>query len=257
MSLKALNQARYAPRAAAYVQSATHAQGVELVRLVELAQPQPHWRALDVATGGGHTALKFAPQVAQLVATDLTPAMLEAARAFIAPQAANVVFSLADAENLPFASSSFDLVTCRIAPHHFPDPWRFVGQCARVLRPGGLLLVQDHVLPDDDRAARYVDSFERLRDPSHVRAFSELEWRGMFLDHDFIVEHTETIVKRHNFRDWAERQGCDAATMERLQIMLLRANPAVLAHMQPEYAGTDYATFADHHLIILGRKPQG
>ncbi|MDW8171112.1 MAG: methyltransferase domain-containing protein [Anaerolineae bacterium] len=255
MSFKALNQARYGPRAAAYVASVTHAQGAELARLVEIAQPQPHWRALDVATGGGHTALRFAPHVTQVVATDLTLAMLEAARAFIAPRAGNVLFSLADAENLPFPRASFDLVTCRIAPHHFPDPWRFVGQCARVLRSGGLLLVQDHVLPDDPQAARYVDSFERLRDPSHVRAFSEAEWRGMFLDHDFIIEHTETLIKRHHLREWAERQGCDAATMERLHVMLLRANPPVQAHMQPEYAGTDYATFADHHLILMGRKP--
>ena len=255
MSLKALNQARYGPRAAAYVASPTHAQGAELSRLVELAQPLPHWRVLDVATGGGHTALKFAPHVAQVVATDLTPAMVEAARAFIAPQAHNVFFSLADAEALPFPRASFDLVTCRIAPHHFPDPWRFVGQGARVLRPGGILLVQDHLLPDDPLAARYIDSFERLRDPSHVRAFSAAEWRGMFLDHDLIIEHTETIIKRHNLREWAERQGCNAATMERLQVMLLRANPPVQAHMLPKYVGTDYATFANQHLIILGRKP--
>jgi len=249
-------QARFAQYAEGYVTSKSHAQGADLERLLELAQPSSDWLMLDVATGGGHTALKFAPHVARVVAADLTPTMLHAARAFIAEQrAANVVYSASDAENLPFADNSFDLVTCRIAPHHFPDCYRFVQECARVLKPGGLLLVEDHLAPDDERAARYLDSFERLRDPSHVRAFADYEWQGMFLDTGLAVEHNEPIVKSGSkLVPWAERQGCTPETIDRLQVMMAQAPVAVAAWVRPQCVGTPDASLDHHYLIIAGRK---
>lgn len=249
-------QARFAQFAQGYITSKSHAKGADLERLLELAQPQPDWVVLDVATGGGHTALKFAPHVARVVAADLTLTMLRAARAFIAEHGAtNVVYSAGDAENLPFAISSFELVTCRIAPHHFPDCYRFVQECARVLKPGGLLLVEDHLAPGDERAARYLDSFERLRDPSHVRAFADYEWQGMFLDAALAVEHAEPIVKSGGkLVPWAERQGCTPETIDRLQVMMAQAPTAVADWVRPQCVGTPDASLDHHYLIIAGRK---
>jgi ubiquinone/menaquinone biosynthesis C-methylase UbiE len=254
--VKAHAQQRFGQYAQGYVESKTHAAGSDLDRLVELTQPQKDWLALDVATGGGHTTLKFAPQVGKVVSSDLTMTMLEAARKFINEQGApNVTYSAADGENLPFASNSFDLVTCRIAPHHFPDCFRFVQECARVLKPGGVFIVQDHVLPDDARAGRYIDSFERLRDPSHHRAFAEYEWRGMFLDAGLTVEAAEIIRKSgDSMIVWAERQGCPPETIERLQVMLAQAPQAVAEWIRPRYVGTKEVTFDHTHIIIMGRK---
>ena len=255
---KDLSKQRYTDRADAYVSSETHAKHADLDRLVEIAAPQPDWHVLDVATGGGHTALKFAPHVAHVTATDLTPRMLEKARTFISEQGAeNVDFKEADAENLPFADAQFDLVTCRIAPHHFPDAFKFVLECARVLKPGGLLLLQDHVLPDDERAADYVDAFEKLRDPSHHQAFPEYAWQGMFLDAGLTVDHTEQLTKRHNFIDWTTRQQCDPATIERLTVLLAQAPQTPAAWLQARAIGTADCSFVNHHLIIMGRKPRG
>lgn len=252
---KSLSQQRYNQFAQGYVTSQTHAKGADLDRLVDIAQPKADWVVLDVATGGGHTALKFAPHVARVVASDLTPNMLEAAQTFISGKGiSNIEFKLADAENLPFNDVEFDLVTCRIAPHHFPECFRFVQESTRVLKPGGLLLVQDHVLPDDEKAARYVDAFETLRDPSHNRAFAEYEWVGMFLDAGLTVEHTEQLVKVHEFVPWAERQGCTPDVIQRLVILLKQAPPAATEWMQPRAVGTPEATFVNHHLIIAGRK---
>jgi ubiquinone/menaquinone biosynthesis C-methylase UbiE len=252
---KTLSQRRYSKFAHDYVTSTAHAQGKELDRLVEIAQPQPDWIALDVATGGGHTALKFAPLVAQVIATDITPKMLDAAQAFIATNGVkNVTFRLADAEDLPFEDGTFDLVTCRIAPHHFPHGARFVHESSRVLKAGGLLLVQDHVLPEDAQAARYIDAFERLRDPSHHRAYTTNEWVGMFQAAGLKVEGAEQIVKRHEFVPWAERQSCTRQVIERLTGMVEQATEAVAAWMQPRGFGTPGATFASRHIIISGRK---
>jgi ubiquinone/menaquinone biosynthesis C-methylase UbiE len=252
---KALAQQRYTRFAEGYVTSPSHAAGADLDRLLEIAHPHEDWVALDVATGGGHTALKFAPHVARVVATDLTPRMLEKAAAFVSTQGAtNVTYQQADAEDLPFDADSFDLVTCRIAPHHFPDPARFVREGARVLRSGGLLLVQDHVLPEDETAARYIDGFERLRDPSHHRAFSQSEWVAMFHAAGLAVEQAEKMVKRHDFASWVTRQDCLPDVVARLEEMLRGAPAAAKAWLAPQDTGTPDASFANHHILIAGRK---
>ncbi len=115
---KILSKERYSQFADGYVTSLTHAKGADLDMLIEIARPQADWHVLDIATGGGHTALKFAPYVQQVTATDLTPNMLDKASEFIRSQGIeNVDFRVADAEDLPFENEQFDLVTCRIAPH--------------------------------------------------------------------------------------------------------------------------------------------
>jgi SAM-dependent methyltransferase len=166
-----------------------------------------------------------------------------------------VVFGAADAENLPFVSAVFDLVTCRIAPHHFPDCFRFVQESARVLKPGGTLLVQDHVLANDEQTARYTDAFEMLRDPSHHRAFAQYEWEGMFQDAGLAIVHTEQVVKRHQLYPWAMRQGCSPEVIQQLEVMLTQAPPPVKDWMLPQHLGATEASFVNRHLIIAGKKP--
>jgi len=201
--MSSLSQQRFGVHAQNYVTSATHAKGADLDRLLELARPQPDWVVLDVATGGGHTALKFAPHVAHVVASDITPQMLEAAEAHITGKGIrNVEFKEARAEALPFDSNTFDLVTCRIAPHHFDDVAQFVKEAARVVKSGGLVLVQDQVMPEEPLIAGYVEAFEKLRDPSHNHALTETEWRAAFTAAGLTLEHVETLTKSHNFEEW-------------------------------------------------------
>lgn len=252
---KSLSQKRFGQFAGQYVTSQSHAQGADLDRLVEIANPQADWLVLDVATGGGHTALKFAPCVREVIASDLTPEMLAAAENFIRDKGcSNVIFGLAAAENLPFIADHFDLVTCRIAPHHFSDCAGFIREGARLLKPGGLLLVQDHLLPADPAAARFIDDFERLRDPSHHRAFSYPEWVGMFAQAGLHVTHTEEILKRHLLLPWVERQGCSPETLAQLRAMLRNSPPAAAAWLAAENLDTPKASFANHHLLISGRR---
>jgi len=252
---KALSKARYTRFADGYVTSETHARGSDLDRLLAIVNPQPHWQVLDIATGGGHTALKFAPRVARVIASDLTPRMLEKARRFIVEDKGvdNVSFEQADAENLPFDDDRFDLVTCRIAPHHFPDAQRFLREGARVLKAGGVFMLQDQVLPPDAEAARFVDAFERLRDPSHNRAFNEQEWKAMFARAGIAVERVEHYLKRHDFLKWARRQGCDAATIATLIALLEDASPSARAWMDPQAWGSEKATFLNRHILMRGR----
>jgi ubiquinone/menaquinone biosynthesis C-methylase UbiE len=266
-AIKAQVQGRFAATAERYVSSRSHAAGEDLERLVALAAPQPGWRVLDVATGGGHTTLRFAPLVAHVVALDLTPTMLSAARRFITDQltapegeagdeAPSIAFIAGDAEALPFPTSTFDLITCRIAPHHFPDCYRFVNECARVLRPDGTLLIEDNTVPDEARAARYIDSFERLRDPGHQRCYAGYEWEGMFLDAGLRVKHLERLTKPAvKLLQWAQTQSASEAVIEHLHVLLRQAPPAVREWMHPQASGTPDATFDHHYTLIKGRKP--
>lgn len=238
-----------------YVASPTHAKGADLDRLLAISDPHSDWIVLDVATGGGHTALKIAPHVSQVIASDLTPQMLATAEKHLRGQGiSNVEFRLADAEDLPFEPDTFDLVTCRIAAHHFPDCEKFVSEAARVLKPGGLLVVQDHLLPEDQITARYIDAFEKLRDPSHHRAYSRSEWSGFFERAGLTVEHTEEIEKLHQFFKWAAVQDCTSATIDMLEALIAVAPEGVREWMIPLEFGSKKATFIGHHLLIRGRK---
>ena len=252
---KRLSKQRYSQFADGYVSSQTHAEGNDLDILLELAEPQKDWHMIDIATGGGHTALKFSPFVNHVTATDLTKKMLQKAGEYTRREgAANISIKTADAEALPFKDGSFDLAACRIAAHHFPDPQQFLGETWRVLKPGGIFLFQDHVLPDDMEAAAIIDDFEKQRDPSHNRAYSFQAWVDMFTAAGFTVQHTQEITKRHIFLDWALRQGCSDITIQHLIEIVYNAPPTARLWMMPEKWGSQDASFTNHHLIIRAQK---
>ncbi|MBX6427124.1 MAG: methyltransferase domain-containing protein [Variibacter sp.] len=228
---KSLSQQEFGAHARSYLTSKPHAQGKSLERMVTLAEPQPHWHALDVATGAGHTAYAFAPHVARLWATDITDEMLEIVRGEIAKrQLANVRVAFARAECLPFDDESLDLVTCRIAPHHFESIPRFLDETRRVLKPGGTLALVDNVVPPGS-VGDYVNAFERLRDPSHLRAWTMPEWREALARHGFAIAHEEEIAKTMEFGPWAARH--DATMQALLRAMLKETTPAVKDFLRP------------------------
>ena len=246
-------QAQFGPNAAKYATSTVHAKGASLARLVELIQPQSDWSVLDIATAAGHTAFVFAPHVAHVLATDVTPEMLDVAAKLAAEKSvANVAFEIADAQALPFEDARFDLVTCRIAPHHFPDVAAFVAESYRVLKPGGMLAVVDNLVPAGI-AGDYVNAFEKLRDPSHGRCLTLDEWQEVFDAAGFTAIATETAPKRMTFEPWAIRLGATPETVATLRAMLAEAPQDVLDFLQPEGDGVDL-TFALSEAIVIGYK---
>ena len=133
--------------------------------------------ALDVATGGGHTALYLAKQGWRVTAGDLAPRMLENARALAAEAGCSIETRLFPAEEMPFPAVQFDLVTVRVAPHHFSSPAKFVAEVARVLKAGGHFLLIDGSVPDGDpETEAWLHRVEKWRDPSHGRFLSRTAW---------------------------------------------------------------------------------
>ena len=264
---KSLVQQQFGAHAAAYATSTVHAKGASLGRLVELVKPEPHWQALDIATGAGHTAAAFAPHVARVIASDVTDEMLAEARKLAAAKGfANMETAPADAEALPFEDGRFDLVTCRIAPHHFTDIPMFVAEVWRVLKPGGTFALVDNIAPDAESTPGFTttelsdasltyNAFETIRDRSHSRCLGMAEWSEIITDTGFDLLHKERLGKDMEFEPWAERLGADPATVERLRAMLSEGTPALQAFLKPRLAEGSLWFTLDEAILIV-RKPQ-
>jgi len=136
---------------------------------------------LDVACGAGHVVCAFARTVRHATGVDLTPAMLERARALQAELGlVNVTWQQGDVQPLPFPSGAFTLVTARYAFHHFPDPAAVLAEMTRVCAPGGTVMVVDTEASPDPVKADAFNRMERLRDASHTRALPLDEHRALF-----------------------------------------------------------------------------
>jgi ubiquinone/menaquinone biosynthesis C-methylase UbiE len=183
-------------RVEAYRESAAHREGPDLDLLAEWAEGR---NALDVATGGGHTARRLREAGFEVITLDPAPGM-----------AADV---LARAEDIPFADGSFDVVACRIAPHHFEDVRAAVAEMARVARD--LVLIEDTLY-----AGEHVEEAERLRDPTHVRSYSEAEWRALLEGAGLTVEEVRLLEKSRPVDAWLEQAGCTAEEAEEVKSML-------------------------------------
>jgi SAM-dependent methyltransferase len=186
----------WSERAELYRQSEAHRQGRDLELFVQWAEGET---ALDVATGGGHVAQWLREAGFKVVTTDSAPGMQP-----------DVV---SRGEDLPFADDSFDVVTCRVAAHHFDDPGAAVREMARVSR--SLVLVSDNLFVDE--AGEQAD---RLRDPTHVRNLSEGEWRAFFEAAGLRVEAFEREEKWVELDSWLERAGCAGEEAERVRELL-------------------------------------
>jgi ubiquinone/menaquinone biosynthesis C-methylase UbiE len=251
-------RASFGPNAAKYTSSAGHADSKALARLVARLAPRPTDHVLDIGTGAGHTALAFAPVVASVAAFDLTRAMLDEVRRNAQERGIdNVTVHQGAAESLPFTSGAFDLVTCRLTTHHFPALPRAVGEMARVLRPGGRLLVADTTVPEDDELDRAINEIELLRDPSHVRNWRPSEWRRMLVDVGLRVVECELGYYDEgsgmDFDGWTARIGTPPEAVAELRRRFVAASPGLTATLRIARDG-DHLRFALPRITVIAAK---
>lgn len=219
-SIESRIQERFGRAAAAYAVSPVHRGGPDLDAMLAAAALTGRERVLDLGCGPGHAAAAFAPHAAEVVALDLTEAMLETGRALAAERGlANLRFERGDAARLPFPDASFERVTSRHSAHHYSDPRAVLREVARVLRPGGTFLLVDAVAPENPAQDSFLNAFEILRDPSHVRDHTVAQWcemlRAVGLEPSTLASFTIEL----DFAAWVERIGTSPAAITGLRAL--------------------------------------
>jgi SAM-dependent methyltransferase len=173
-------------------------------RFVDAVDVGPETTILDVACGPGIITAHLAAKARAVVAFDLTPEMLQQARARCAKAGlTNVTFEQGSATALPFADSSFDCVVTRLSIHHFDAPRLVLDEMFRVLKPGGKFVLADVVSSADARCSELQNAIEVLRDPSHVRMLPAIELAALITGAGFAIDTQATWDQPRKFEEWA------------------------------------------------------
>jgi ubiquinone/menaquinone biosynthesis C-methylase UbiE len=227
-------QRQFGAIASEYAVSAVHRDGPDLQQLIAAAGFTGRERVLDLGCGAGHTALAAARHAASVVALDLTEEMLAVARGLAAEAGLhNVSFRHASATQIPCDDGAFDVVTSRFAAHHFHDPARAMMEAARVLRPGGLLLLVDTVSPEDGALDTFFNAVELLRDPSHVRNWRVSEWEALLHKASLQPETLARSTIDLDGAEWVRRSRTEPERVAAIQTLFAAATASVQATFTP------------------------
>jgi ubiquinone/menaquinone biosynthesis C-methylase UbiE len=181
--------------------------------------------------------------------------MLSSARRFVAGRDATAVrYAVGDAAALPFADGAFDLVTCRIAAHHFAEPAAAVREIRRVLRAAGTLLLQDILGHDDGEANAFIREVETRRDPSHVKAYRLAEWRAFLRAAGLtVMEHT-VLSRTRAWEEWTARMKMSPRDKADLEQFVREAPARVRAAFDFRLDDGAVEAFTDRMILIRAER---
>lgn len=217
--------AQFDPQAGAYLASAVHAAGPDLVRARQLASQLPSRTCmLDVGCGAGHLGFALAPHFTRAVAVDLSPSMLATVREAAAQRALpQLEAQQASATALPFADGSFDLVCSRYSAHHWHDLPAALAEMRRVMRADGAFLMIDLLGDESALVDTHLQAIELLRDPGHVRDHSPSQWRRLLAEAGFALEQEAIWPTRMDFGPWVSRMRTPPASANVIRSLLAGA----------------------------------
>jgi ubiquinone/menaquinone biosynthesis C-methylase UbiE len=211
--------AEFTQQAETFNDSATARSEEMLDRLIVLGQPAPDERWLEAACGPGIISRRLARHVREVVGVDMTPAMIEVARRDTARAGiGNATFAVGDATGLEFPDASFDGAISRFSIHHIPAAGRVFEELARVVAPGGRVVLADHLADRDPDALTWSQDVERLRDPSHWLCLTAERLRQLGERAGLTLEQEQIVPLKLDFDDWVQRGSggpASAAVIER------------------------------------------
>ncbi|GGE33807.1 SAM-dependent methyltransferase [Pullulanibacillus camelliae] len=246
---------QFGQNALAYIHSPLHEKGADLQVLIDSIEKRGKEAVLDVATGGGHVANAIAPYVNQVTAFDLTPQMLKAAETFITQNGhTNVSFVKGDAEAMPFQAETFDVVTCRIAPHHFPNVDAFISEAYRVLKPNGQFLLDDNVAPENNTADHFYNQIEKLRDKSHHRAWKKSEWLSKIEAGGFTIDALFCFDKVFAFDSWCDRMSLTDIQKKELTALMVNTPSSLKETFHIHIKEDQVISFQGQAIVLKARK---
>ena len=232
-------QNQFGPRATAYVESAVHAQGQDLLDLAALTEKAAPAHAIDLGCGGGHVAYTMAKYAKKVTAADLSADMLAVVAATAKSKGlTNVDTVEASSEKLPFDSGSFDFLGCRYSAHHWLNVEAGLREARRVLKAGSPAVFIDAYAPGKPLLDTHLQTVELLRDTSHVRNYSASEWVNMLTHAGFTVSACRTWQLHLHFQTWIERMATPPLYAQMIRALQEGAPAEVKSHFAIEPDGS-------------------
>ncbi len=219
MGIKESAILQFGRRAESYSKGNIFVDGAYLSEIERRSGVAKNHSVLDVATGAGFLALEFAKNAKIVIGCDITRNMLKKAiekRKLTGLD--NTGFLLSDVESLPFPDESFDIVSCRFAFHHFPDPRKALTEMQRACKKR--IIIVDGVSSEDRDKSLFHNYIEKLRDPSHVRIYTLPEMEEMVKDTGAVISNVTHRDIPQDFGDWMNRAGTDAKTTKVIEDLM-------------------------------------
>ncbi len=245
-------RAQWATVAERYGMGWSHASGPDLGWMVDAAAPRPTDRAIDLGAGAGHATLALAPHVASVDAIDPTPEMLAVAARLAAERGiANVAWTEARSDALPFGDATFDIAISRFSIHHWPDPAGSLREVARVLRPGARVILVDLVAPENAGLDTFLNTLELLRDPTHGRTPRASDWRAVVVAAGLTGDIVREWRFRHETEDWLARTAPARWRADAVRRMLREAPESAVEALEISPDGSGFTVGA---VILAARR---
>ncbi len=256
-SMNSSSPQRFDAIASNYATSEVHRSSPTLARLHELV---PHVQSVcDIASGAGHTGLSFAGIASRIVAVDPAPNMLAQVRDLASKRCVTVETVEAYAESIPLPSSSFDLVVCRLAAHHFSDLPKAMSEMTRLAKPGGFVAVIDMEGDEDADLDALNHEIEVLHDPTHVRSCTAKHWQELFAANGLHVEACENRCREIpgglTIKRWCELGDSGGEALQSIQDRLACVPPEWLSQLEITIDADGGFRIPVRTLLIFGRKP--
>lgn len=247
---------RFDAIASNYATSEVHSQSPTLTRLHELV---PHVQSIcDIASGAGHTGLGYAGIASRIVAVDPAPNMLMQVRQLASKRNIEVETVEAYAESIPLPTSSFELVVCRLAAHHFSDLPKAMSEMTRLAKPNGYVAVIDLEGDEDPDLDALNHEIEVLHDPTHVRSYTAKHWQELFSANGLDVEAYENrcceIPGGLTIKRWCELGESGTEAFQAIQDRLATVPPEWLSQLEITIDRDGGFRIPVRTLLILGRK---
>jgi ubiquinone/menaquinone biosynthesis C-methylase UbiE len=235
-------QDQYARQAQLYAESSLHRRGESLEAVRQLAAATAADTVLDLGTGVGFTAFTVASDAGRVIAADLTPEMLAQAQGLARERRLEetVEWILAAAERLPLADNSVPVITCRYASHHFHDLARALRELARVIQPGGRVVLCDVIAPEAPGMGELMNEWEQVRDPTHVWDYRLSQWREELLPAaGFQVQDLVRGTNPQLFSEWVHRAGTPGEAVNQLIEMFATTSEEARREFEVRWEGAE------------------
>jgi ubiquinone/menaquinone biosynthesis C-methylase UbiE len=205
-------------RPAAYVMPASPFDQKFIAFMISISGVSKSDQVVEIACGGGTTTLAFAERCGHAIGVDVAEEPLRLARTAAAERnVSNVDFILSEVERLSFDDDTFNGALCRFSFHHFVNPARVFAELARVVAPGGWMVIADMVASEDPAKAELHNRMERLCDPTHSRTLPGSEFERMFSEHGFRIALKVERDARLTLDDWIRFGGASPENAAKLR----------------------------------------